>query len=257
MKLARPLTLLLSMFICSYAFGKHCQQIKVGSTNGWYPVTYVDPQTNLPSGIAHDLIQLIGERLALPIIIDTETPWKRLLHKVEEGTLDMVSAIYLTHERERLYRFTAPYYVNQARVFVAKGNEFPFNKLEDLKDLTGVIPLGGSFGDEFDNFSAENNLKLISVETKEQKGRMLLTGRADYFVHDFIDGTSYLNRYGLQDKIVALDHPISTTNVYFALSRHSPCQYLIPQINAIINETTQDGSLQAIIDQYLDGSYRY
>jgi len=46
----------------------------------------------------------------------------------------------------------------------------------------------------------------------------------------------YLRMKGLQDKMVPLPHPVSTTGVYFALSRESACNELVPRINALINE---------------------
>lgn len=58
----------------------------------------------------------------------------------------------------------------------------------------------------------------------------------------------FLEQEGLQDKIVALPYPVSSTEVYFALSRQSPCVQLVPRINAIIYEAKKNGTLQTIID---------
>ncbi len=249
-KSARLLNLCILMFFSAHAFGQQCDVLKVGSTQDWHPVTYIDSQSGAVRGIANDLARLLGQELGIPVEIDIETPWSRMLHNVQSGELDMVSALYWTSERDRRYLYTQPYFVNQARVFVPKGKEFPFSQLADLKGRTGVVPLGGSFGEEFDTFRVEHKLKLIAVERKERKGKMILAGRADYFIHDYLDGISYLKRYDLMEEIVALPHPISTTEVYFAFLRQSPCVELLPRINRIIDKAKSDGTLQSIIDGY-------
>lgn len=75
--------------------------------------------------------------------------------------------------------------------------------------------------------------------------------RADYFIQDHIDGLMYLHQQGLQDKFIALPYVVSTTDVYLAASCFSPCVPLAPQINNIIIQLKQDGSLQRIIDTYM------
>jgi len=77
-----------------------------------------------------------------------------------------------------------------------------------------------------------------------------LAGRNDYFIQNYLDDILYLKQTVLQDQIVALPHPVAITEVYFALSRKSPCISLLSQINEIIDNAKRDGTLQAIIDKY-------
>ncbi|ALU46012.1 hypothetical protein AT705_24135 [Pseudoalteromonas rubra] len=57
----------------------------------------------------------------------------------------------------------APYYRNEIRVFVHKDRPFVFEKLEHLKGRVGLKPLGGSYGQAFDSFVAENKSSFVSV----------------------------------------------------------------------------------------------
>jgi len=230
---------------------QECHILRVGGTDGWYPVAYINQETREPAGIAHDFVKIVGEKLEIPVTIDATLPWKRMLEYLNDGDLDLCAAMYWTKEREERYQYTVSYFVNEARVFVPKGKEFPFERLEDLIGRTGGIPAGGSFGQAFDTFANEHQLKLQGVKTKYQMTMKVLAGRNDYFIQDYLDGMMYLKQEGLQDKFVALPHPVSTTDVYLAVSRQSPCLHLVPQINAIIDEAKQDGTLQAIIDTYI------
>ena len=246
----------LSCVVVSILFTKsvnaqECQVLRVGGNIDWLPVTYINQETQELEGIALDLVLFIGEKLGVPVNIDAELPWKRMLFYLARGNLDLGAAIYRTKEREELYQYTASYFMNEARVFVLKGKEFPFEQFEDLIGRTGAIPSGGSFGDKFDTFAKEHALKVIGVATKKQRVGMLLRGRTDYFIQDYLDGMMYLKLNGLQDKVVALPYPVSTTNIYFAMSRQSPCMQLVPQINEIINKAKQDGTLQVIIEKYI------
>lgn len=228
-----------------------CEILKVGGTDKWLPVTFLNPETNQPTGIANDFITFIGHELGIPVSIDMETPWKRILANTKVGTTDLVNALYWTEERASFYQYSSAYFANESRLFVLKGNEFKFESFEDLTHLTGMASLGASFGDEFDSFAKQNQLDIFRGKSKEHSIKMLLAKRVDYFIQDYLDASMYLKQQNLQDKIVALPHPVSTTDVYFGISRLSPCANLVPQINQLIDNAKQNGTLQRIVDSYI------
>jgi len=242
--------ILLSLCFAKIADAQECKVLRSGGASNWYPVSYINQQTLKAEGIAVDLVRFVGEKLAVPVTVDMKTPWKRKLVYLARGDLDLSVAIYRTQEREEWYLYTSSYFVNESRVFVLKGKEFHFEQLDDLVGRIGGIPNGGSFGDEFDTFAKNKALNLQGVESKMQLIKMLLLRRTDYFIQDYLDAMMYLRLQGLQDDVVGLPTPISTVEVHFALSRKSPCAYLVPQINEIIIKAKQDGTLQSIIDKY-------
>ncbi len=245
------LMLCLMVVFTGIAYAQECKVLRVGGTIDWLPVAFLEEETEKPIGIAHDLARYVAEQLNMPIDLNAKLPWKRMLEYLEEGDLDMCAAIYWTEERDELYQYTVPYFTNEARVFVLKGKEFEFESFEDLIGLRGGIPAGGSFGEEFDTFAEKHNLKLEGVKTKFQMTQKVMAGRNDYFIQDYLDGMMYLKKEGLQDKFTALPHPVSTTGVYFAFSRQSPCVKLVPQVNEIIEKAKEDGTIEAIVDKYI------
>ncbi|NQY92967.1 MAG: amino acid ABC transporter substrate-binding protein [Campylobacteraceae bacterium] len=247
--MSRKIFILFIIFFHITLFANECKVLQVGGTNDWYPINFIDKKTNKTEGIAYDLIREIGDKLDVKVEIYAFYPWKRMLDYVEDGKLDMVSALYWTEERAKSYTYTEPYLINEARAFVLKDKKFKLEKLEDLIGLRGGIPFGGSYGGEFDSF-AKKNLKLLYTYKKEQHIGMLLLDRFDYFILDYDDGMIYLKNNGLEDKIVALDYPISTTSVYFAFSKQSPCLKLLDSINQLILDSKSDGTLDSIIHKY-------
>ncbi|RTZ15679.1 amino acid ABC transporter substrate-binding protein [Vibrio aquaticus] len=232
-------------------YSQDCEMLKVGGADKWLPITYMHPETNQPTGIANDFITFIGSELGIPVKIDLKTPWKRTLAKTRVGKTDLVNALYWTEERASYYQYSAAYFTNESRLFVLKGDEFKFESFEDLKHLTGMASLGASFGDEFDSFANQNQLDIFRGKSKEHSIKMLLAKRVDYFIQDYLDASMYLKQHNLQHKIVALPYPVSTTDVYFGISRLSPCAGLVPQINQLIDHAKKDGTLQHIVDSYI------
>jgi len=250
MKKITVFCVLVSACLTSIVNVQACQVLRVGGTDDWPPVATINKETGEPEGIAHDFARLIGERLNIPVELKATLPWKRMLHYLEQGKIDMTVALYHTPEREVLYQFTAPYFQNESRVFVVKGKEFTFEKFEDLIGRVGGASLG-TLGEELENFAKQHKLRLEKVKTVKQMTAKLLLGRNDYFILDYLNGMMILKETGLQEKIVALAHPVSTKGVHLALSRQSPCLALLPQINAVIETSKQDGTLQAIVDRYI------
>ena len=250
MKKIAVICVLVSACLTLIVNAQACQVLRVGGENEWLPIAYINKETGEPEGIAYDFAKIIGEKLNIPVELNATLPWKRMLLYLEKGELDMTVALYWTKEREVLYQYTIPYFENEARVFVLKGNEFTFEKLEDLIDRRGALSLG-TLGEEFETFAKQHKLRLQRVKTTTLITRKLLAGRYDYFSLDYLNGMLYLKDEGLQGQIVPLPHPVSTAAVHFALSRQSPCLALLPQINAVIEKSKQDGTLQAIVDKYI------
>ncbi len=184
-------------------------------TEGWLPIAYKDVNTEKVKGLSYDVIEEVAKRLDIGLVFK-RLPWKRMLKVLETGGLDMAIAIYWNSERDKHFLYSTPYFQNEARVFVKKGKEFNLNKLEDLIPYSGVIPAGGSFGERFDKF-AEKNLKLFQLHKtgfvgKKKKFNLILLGRYDYLVQDYLDGIMFSKQAGFKDSIVPLKYVINKTD---------------------------------------------
>jgi len=247
--------ILISVFLSLmtiHCLAQECRQIRVASgAFNWEPISYQNKETLKYYGVAFDVLTEVVKRLDLSVIT-LDLPFKRLLMYLENGSLDIALALYKNKERETKYLYTRAYFHNEARIFVKKGKEFPFNSLEDLVGRAGMAPAGGSFGDEFDSFaSASLNLHLLYKKPyKETFHKLIINDRKDYFIADYLDGMMGIKRAGLKGKIVPLAHPVENNDVHFAFSRKSHCTYLLDDINQTIEQLILEGFVSRMTEKY-------
>ena len=201
-------------------------------------------------GLGLDVMRNVSDQLSLPFQY-VEQPWKRALLSLQQGKVDIIIGIYWTKERARKYYYSSPFLQNEARVFVLKGKEFKFEILSDLIGKAGDIPLGGSFGEEFDQF-AKQHLSLHQVGKKSEHVARLQKGRSQFFISDYFDTTATLKTMKLSDSIIPLTKPVSTTQVYFAISRNSPCSNRAAEVFNAVEWLRNDGTLEQLRQKYLN-----
>lgn len=229
------------------AFSK-VQEINFCTGVNWYPY-YLQNNDGSFYGAAIDILSEIGKREGFKVKILGDIPWKRQLFMLDRGQLDLIGAVYYTEERSKKYLYTEPYSKDQARIFTLKDSKIKFNKLEDLIGYEGGRPLAGSYGDEFDLY-AKKHLSFQYARSKKILVRMLLYKRIDYLVFSYWDLLAYLKEQKLDDKIIALPKPVTTTKVYFMFSKKSKMTHLIPKINSQIISMKRKGEIKIILDKY-------
>lgn len=251
MRSCRALCIVIVFLFSAQLQADECSSIRVGQSSNWFPVAYTNADMGTSEGIAIDVLMLLEQHLSIPVEFDQELPWLRVHKQLENGSLDMVTGLYWTSKRTDYLQYTKPYFVNEARVFVLKENQFEFQTVEDLQNKVGGLPTGGSYGEQFDTFAENYDLPIERVADKEQLIGKLLAGRNDYFILDFNDGMSFIKQSKLEQKIVALPQPVSVTEVFMAISKHSPCIKHLSSINELLIQIKQDGRLNDIIEKHV------
>ncbi len=196
-----------------------------------------------------DLITMIFKDFNIPV----ETvllPWKRAIHQIEEGQIDVILTMFYTPEREKFMVYTAPYSNIINSVFVKKGKEFPFKKWEDLIGREGLFTKGDSFGAEFDNF-AKKKLTIDYILTLQQRVKMLFFERGDYMINVKKPTLIEIAKMGYKDKIVPLDVPVSQQNVYIIFSKKSKFLKYLPKVNQRITEMRENGTIEKMLEEVI------
>ena len=176
-------------------------------------------------------------------------PWKRVLHELKHGRVDVVGALYMVEERKKFAVYSIPYSAEGAVVIALKAKPVFFNKREDLIGKRGGAVRGLSFGKNFDTFLKEK-LKIERVSTLDLNLKKLNAGRIDYILNLTFPSQVALMRSG-GDKFMILPKQLSENKVYLAFSKKSPYKKYFPAINEKIQQMLSDGSLQKLIDKYL------
>ncbi len=238
------------VLFCLELPAQECSHIKVSGANDWFPVIAKAPNSDEYSGIAFDLINEVTSHLNLTVQF-IYLPWSRSLVYLENGDIDMISAIYWNKERSQKFHYSIPYLQNESKLFVSRTNRFEYDQLEDLIGKQGAIPRGGSFGEAFDSFSKEHRLKLSQLKNKDQMFGMLLNEHIDYVLQDYFDGISYVAKNGLSDRITTLTTPVSQPDIHFAFSKKSPCSKRLDDVNIKLKELISEGFLKRLTEQHL------
>ncbi len=231
------------------ADSQNCKSVRINGSSEWYPVSMFSEDTQELHGLALDVAREVFRRLNTPVTVEPKAPWKRMLHQLGNGDLDILLGAYWTQERAHTYRYTDPIFKDEIAVFVRKGQEFPLDELDDLIGLVGLRPLGGSYGEEFDLF-AKKYLFFHEV-AEDHVLNLFASGRADYVVLGRFDGVHDLREAGELDRIVDLPWPVSSNNVHFMLSNISPCNSLLEDINKVIRDLHEEGFIKELEAQYL------
>jgi polar amino acid transport system substrate-binding protein len=221
----------------------------VYSTNPHYPPYDWSVDNKVFEGASVELLSLILPPgvTAKPVVY----PWKRSLMLAREGEIDLLVSLRITPERSEYLEFSSHRaFSNPIVVFVRKDHAFPFRSREDLRGRKGGVSLGDTFGGGFDEYWP----KALTIEvapTMLENFRKLQAGRIDYFVSGYFLGRAYLEKYGLENEIMALKPPLTEMDIHIGFSRKSKFLSLLPQINQRLAELDRQGIPEQLLEKHL------
>ena len=201
-------------------------------------------------GIGADLAALVFKDIGFEVVSVSSGNWKRAQAQVEFGAADVLVAAYRTQDRQRYLAYPeTPFMAAVNVVWVRAGKQFPFRQWDDLVGRRGTAMLGESYGQAFDTFIT-HRLNMEWVSTPSQSLQKLAMGRVDYYPFSLHGGKIQVKQFGFSGRIVNLPHPISTENIYLAISKKSKYAAYLPQIEAAIAARRTDGSIERLIRKH-------
>ncbi|WP_085908564.1 substrate-binding periplasmic protein [Kiloniella majae] len=246
---------LAGFFIVSFATpsrvkaSDNCTSFSGNGINNWYPFVYRKDDGQL-TGIVVDGTHEALKRIGLKLNIVNDKPWKRILYDMEQGNVDMVLGAYWNKERAAQYLYSEQLGTDELRVFVKDGNQFSLTSPQDLIGRSGMRLLGGSLGDEFDNF-ANRHLDFIEVPKSDSIVIMLQNNRADYGILGYVEGLQHTHALDLEETVVPLEMPILSNAMHVMINKNANCAHRVDEMNRAIQDMRDDGTLQKIIDDHL------
>ena len=147
-------------------------------------------------------------------------PWKRCLLALEQGHADGILGIFHLPEREASMLFVEePLSDVELVLFYARNRPYPYESLEDLRDLVIGISPGYWYNDE-----TFRNSPLFSREeapTHEANLGKLIRHRVDLVINDRRAGLYLTTQLGLQPQVDYNRKAVGHDRMYIAL-RHDP-----------------------------------
>ena len=240
--------ILAMIFFHSTVLGSECKRITINGSDAWIPVSYREDARYI--GIIPSIVNEIFTKMNIEIEVRDIKPWKRILFDLKSGKIDLLTGAYFNEERAKIYQYTDALMEEEIRVFVKKGREFPLAGLADLKGKKGVLPLGGSYGQEFDDY-AKTHLTIFQSQKAERILKMLKINRVDYAVWSYFDGLGNIKTYADIATLVVLPHPLVRNGVHAMFSKNSPCLSKVKEFNQRLAQMKEKGEIQKIVDRYI------
>lgn len=223
------------------------------SEDPWPPYTFGEAGKAPEGGIAVDIIDAIF----LKVAVDTEMmlyPWKRCLQQMQKGERDAIMLLGYSEQRESYLVYSDLIVDVNDLVYFRKGHHLvDWNSIEDFKSMRFARPLGFQFGKEFETAVRRRHIKISEVNNDLQAFNLLIEERVDAVVCNEVTARLlFKEQPEIAKKCVAGNKPFKSAPLFMAFSRKSKYRSLLDKVNIAINELRNDGTIDRIVDNYLD-----
>ena len=238
------------VLVCMFALTgmAMAETLKRGTNAAFPPYEFYSDETGEIIGIDAEVAALICEKLGCELeIVDMD--FDALIPAVTNGKVDFVMAgMTVTEERQQSVDFTTSYATGVQVVIVKEDSAIA--SVDDLFAEGASHKIGvqqGTTGDLYCTWDLEDN-GLATIERYKSGTDAVLaltSGKVDCVV---IDNEPAKNYVAANEGLKILDTEYITENYAIALNKGSE---LTEKINAALEELIADGSVQAVIDQYI------
>ena len=190
-------------------------------------------------GIEVDILELVAEELGVELEI-VQMDFDSVLVGVQAAKYDCgMSGITVTPAREKNMRFTIPYY-NAAQVIVVKEGSDITGKA-DLKDKTVSVQTGTTA----ESGCQDEKIKYQAFNANADAKSALTTGKVDAWV---VDNLTAIQMVEQGDGLVILEEKMTEEPYAFAFAYGS--EDLVAEINKVMEEMIEDGTIAEIFEEY-------
>ena len=220
------------------------------ATDPWPPYAIGRKGGTLESGYALDIGTEVSRRIHCTLKADL-LPWKRVLACMKNGIYDITFPIQRSPEREKFMIFTNV--ILEDRVFLwhlktRKDNLCAWKTIDDLKPYTIGIVSGYTYRDKMDNAIEKGVIKTEKVNSAEHNLKKLLCKRFDGFLESESVVMSFFQKYPEYTKHITHAPQIVSKDVFrIGISKKSPFAQMVPEINRVIREIKEDGTIERIM----------
>ena len=242
---AMVLVLMMLMASAAHADG---DKLIVGASCDFPPYEYYDGEDIV--GIEVEMLQVIAERLNLEFEIQ-DMAFDSIIAAVTSGKVDVgMSGFTVTEERKLSVDFTISYTkAKQSVVVPAEGSQI--NDVEDLYAEGATFAVGvqnSTTGDLYITADVEDMGLLLDIQRFVKYPdaiNALKSGKLECVILDDQVAKAFVAE---NPDLKMLDTAYADEDYAMCLAKDNP---LTEQINAVLEEMLEDGTMQAIIDKYI------
>ena len=229
------------------------EPIEVGYDN-WPPYHYYEPDSpQQVRGYAVEVLTAVLTAMHCKVNY-VELPWKRVLHEMEFGGIDMAMEANINDERARYAWFSDSYNPGRTLLWVSKGSHYP------EQDLASWLAKGYSLGVTKEYFYGDEVMSLlgryakqVSAVSDKQNYEKLARRRIDGFLGDMLATPSALNKEGLSSQFVAHPMVVYESPSFFMFSKRSISPQFLQQFNQRLAAFKETDAYDIIWQRYGPG----
>ncbi|MBA6327609.1 amino acid ABC transporter substrate-binding protein [Colwellia sp. MB02u-6] len=220
----------------------------------WFPYQYRNSQQELV-GLDFEIFNTIFAKVGYTTEY-TELPWKRHLHYIKTGEMDVAMGASLSEERRRYAMFSEPYRQETVHLFVRNGqaNSIKLGRLSDLTNSNYIIGIesGYYYGDEYQELmkTVEFQEHIVEVVDIEENVTLLLAGHIDGFLVDPATIKAFSDKYKMTGEFEKHALSIYQADIHLIFSKKSVKPDVVTAINQAIGDLKKSGELDKIINKW-------
>ncbi len=222
---------------------KSSGKLSIATSPDFPPFEYLSGN-NTVEGIEVDILSLIAEKLSVELVIN-QMDFDSVLPGVQSGKFDVgVSGISITEKRKKNVLFTDPYCLAAQAIVVTEDSN-----IKSKADLEGK-KISVQTGTTAESYTMEMGYDVSSFTANSDAEAALTSGKVDAWVIDDLTAAEMVAAYNktAATKLVILSDAMTTEPYAFAFSLESGD--LVEEVNKILNELVQDGTVKKIFEKY-------
>lgn len=203
------------------------------------------------SGMDFEVIEAILDKMGCSLT-KVPLPWARHLNAMQNGLVDIASPVTITPERESFARFTAPYFVADEILFVAKGTTPAYDSLQSFFEQgnrLGVIR-EYAYGGVFPALSAAYAGQIETTDSLELNLKQLMLGRVDAILGETYVVTAEINKLRAGDKIKPTEVVVASEPNFIMFAKKSVPADFVAAFNAELQAMKKNGEFDRITEKY-------
>lgn len=239
---------------------KNTKKIIIGTGSEYKPYCFLDEKNNL-TGFEVEVLKKVNEKLPQYEFEFKTFDFNAILVSLETGKIDLAAHQFeINADRKNKYLFGDEGVTIYDLKIVTKENRNDIKSLEDLAAINATVEVGKASSNKtavVDRWNKEhgNKLKLI-LEASDNTITLqnIESGKTDAFINIQRNVDAYRATYGA--KIKTVGEPISRSNSYYLYRKGDETgEQLKKDIDKVLKELKEDGTLAELSKKWLDGDY--
>lgn len=214
----------------------------VGGEVDYPPYCFLD-KNGKPAGFQVDLVCSIAQVMGMDIEIKLTT-WAEAREGLETGAIDIISGMFYSDERAKIYDFSPPFTIVSSVIF-ARTDSPLVKEIDELRGKKIVVMRGEAMHD----FATKNKLteKLLLAETPDAVLKDLASGKCDYALGAQMPGLYWIKELGLSN-IIIMGKPLQPFEDCFSVRKGNTL--LLSRFTEGLSILKQTGEYQKLYEKW-------